>query len=128
MALYGARTLDDERRVDPRMSSAELVDELIVELLQGAANSQVLLASELVHVAGMSLAAHAEPVRAEPSLDLDSEPTSHTDLEGLREEETDLAEGAFATGASSRGPGNRHAPRRARAWRSSIRRWVSSRP
>ncbi len=95
MALYGARTLDDERRVDPRMSSAELVDELIVELLQGAANSQVFLASELVHVAGMSLAAHAAPARAEPSVGLDNEPTSHTDLEGLREEETDLAEGAF---------------------------------
>ncbi|MFO0751322.1 MAG: serine/threonine-protein kinase [Myxococcota bacterium] len=103
MALYGARTIRDESPADPSTPSAELIDELVREILQGSASSQVLVASDLVAVA--DLAAHSLPSRGGPAIsivdedpdfqNLDTDPGNQTDLEGLQNEATDLGEKGF---------------------------------
>lgn len=83
MALYGARTLDRETRVDPGMPSAELIDELVDEVLQGAQGSQLMVASELVPLFELG-----------PGFqELDTDPGAHTDFEALSADLTDLGEG-----------------------------------
>ncbi len=54
MALYGARTLDDEPRVPAAASGIALVDELAAQIVQGQARSELLLASELLSLADLS--------------------------------------------------------------------------
>ncbi len=82
MALYGARTLETEPRVDAETPSAELIDELVAEVLQGAQGSQLMVASDLVPLFDLG--------PGFPGLDTD--PGQHTDFEGLAEDLTDPGE------------------------------------
>ena len=112
MALYGARTIHDELPADPATPSAELVDELVREVLQGDVSSQLALASDLVSVSDLiAPARQADLIRGAPAYsieddmfagfeqsdfqNLDTDPGNNTDLEGLQSEATDLGEKGF---------------------------------
>jgi serine/threonine protein kinase len=113
MALYGARTLDGEERVDPATPATELIDELIGEVLQGTHGSALMVASELVAVHGLDRSrSDGDPAQHDlgPGFqDNDTDPrheqgeggpslehSGHTDLEGLQDDSTDLgAAGGF---------------------------------
>ncbi|MCC6620782.1 MAG: protein kinase [Deltaproteobacteria bacterium] len=118
MALYGARTLRGESFADPSTPSAELIDDIVREVIQGEASSQILVASDLMPLADLASSLPGAPAvafmdtaphrssAAVPSSDeiqamgedwnnLDTDPGNRTDLEGLQSEATDLGEKGF---------------------------------
>lgn len=94
MALYGARTLQGEEQVDPNMPAAELIDELAAEVMQGAQDSQLMVASDLVSLFELGPGFQDVDTDQGEPFSPDFDPGIRTDIE-LPDDPTDLGDAGF---------------------------------
>lgn len=95
MALYGARAVRGLEPVDPSTPAAEVIDELVAEVLQGTQGSELLVASELMSVLDLGPGFVAFDTDQGDVESFGFEQGGGTDLEGLQEDSTDLGAAGF---------------------------------